>query len=1353
MSAKPQIPYAELAAKIVRGRELTGMTQAAFAAELGFAQQTVSRWEAGTHRPTVAQIPALAALLKNDVAELMMLAGYGSPVASTLSAQFPVEALDPATFEQFVADVVAALEPEADVQVQGSRGHKQDGADVIARWPDGRRWSFQCKRVERFGKADVEAAVRGDSVKADRAFLVLSKIASPGTLAAVERHKRWTIWDKQDLTRTIRTLPVEVQERLVDIYFRGQRMALLGRSEPGPWLTAEDYFLPFKGRAAVFSHDWSLVGRETEIAELRRAMDRSDPPVTLLVGPGGIGKTRLLKEAVQGLAGERGAPAIRFLSVSQEPGRGDLEALGRRPKILVIDDAHDRESIGLLIEYAAHPANRTRLLIATRPYAEQRIRNELGLYSIVDVPTVRVEPLEKDALKSLVGEVLQEFGGAHEWADAIRAVAGDSPLVAAMAARIVAREGLAPELARKGRELRQIILSRFTGVITGHLGPPSDAALLRNVLEILAIIQPFHIDDRRIAELLAAVRPNVDGTDVSRALRLLADGGVIYRRGQLYRLMPDLLGDFLIEESCIGADGRLTPFAVTLARCVEGDRLTQVLVNLGRMDWRRMDGDPTTSELLEPVWRTLRAMDDEYDSRIKAVAAVAYYQPAQAIAFVEALSTRGKRLREFGTILRRATFSPDHRRDALMLLWELGRDDERELNRHPEHPVRVLAELAGYDAYKPLSFIEDVADFAFDLLDHPDAWTGRYTPLDILAPLLSGQGMQTESTGRAISMSPFFVDYGKVAHLRSRLITRLLKLLKADGPKAAFRAAELLNNALRPPHGLFNSVPDEEQVAQYRIEFARTIAAIGAQILEGDLAAPTVIGLIRSLSWYAEYDEGPLGLQVREIFDRLPCDLDFRFHAAMVEGWEYAFRGQVPYSDWSAEREWLPGFIAELLAAYPDRSRLCDAFLSRRAALEAAGLSAAGGNTLIDRLIAADPEIGSAIIERSLADRTSRLRDYLGYAVGAFYDARPDDGRALIQRMLKSPEPMLRSGAARGMIGLRRARSAADDVLLWSALGADDPTVASVAAVVLRTRRDLEPRRIVEGLLEIRFDLAPVLFNDVTFHLCHDVATPAKTADGHDKAKLYDHLSADDVDRLLDRMMALPQLEGHWDRELLIGLTGRFGLRVAKFLLRRADLAMQEDRPDGFQPIGSSHHRGHLNLQDASDGRRILELTWNWLRERDNSDYWPRHEIADVVAAMFRLDSGPVVGFLESQLDRATTRDLRWIAYLLREAHHRFAFEHRGFVESYLACCRRADPALLKTAIDQLGAAAMSGMWSGSPGRPMPRDIQARDEATAALRTLSRLSPAYRLYKDILDHANRNIGESIADGEAMDAEE
>ena len=195
------------------------------------------------------------------------------------------------------------------------------------------------------------------------------------------------------------------------------------------------------------------------------------------------------------------------------------------------------------------------------------------------------------------------------------------------------------------------------------------------------------------------------------------------------------------------------------------------------------------------------------------------------------------------------------------------------------------------------------------------------------------------------------------------------------------------------------------------------------------------------------------------------------------------------------------------------------------------------------------------------------------------------------------------------------------------------------------------------------------------------------------------------------------------------------------------------EAPEGFRAIGYSNRRGHLALQDSPAVSDILERAWIWLRQHDGATAGARYEIGVIFAAMFKLDSSPVVEFLDTMLDRAMAGDLRWIGYILSNSHHRFIFKYRGFIERYLNRCKAVEAKLVKDTIGRLGGAAMSGNWSGTPGKPMPRDVKAQDEATAVLATLSRLSPAYPLYKAILENSKRNIARSIAEGEALDADE
>lgn len=1340
MMAPPKL-YPELSDLIAGGRTRLGMSQSAFAAALSLKQQAVSRWEAATHRPDVEQIPALAKLLGEDATRLMELAGYAQAADASLATLFPVDALAPDTFERFVEALVAELRPDADVNILGGRGHDQKGSDIQAKLPDGEVWSFQCKRVERFGIADIQKAIAYHHWEATRKFLVLSKVASPAAIETVSAHPGWTLWDKQVLARQLRSLSIEAQERLVDIYFRGQRTALLGRDEPGPWLTNEEYFAPFKGRSAIFSHDWPLAGRDADLERLDVALGDVDQPVTLLIGPGGIGKTRILKEGVERFARSHRKTKVRFVSTAQEADAASLAKLGQGAKLLVIDDAHDREGLKLLIEFAIDPQNRAKLLIASRPYAEQRIRNELALYTIVDPPTVSLTRLDRTALHTLVVNVLVEFGGDPEWADPILSAASDSPLVAAMAARVVAVYGKVPELARGETKLRRFILSRFTDVITGHLGTHSDAPLLRSVLEVVALIQPFHIDDKRVAELVATVKAGISTDDVSRALKLLLDGGVLYKRGAPYRLMPDLLGDFLIEDACLGPDGALTNFATTIAEQVEADRLVQVLVNLGRADWRLADGDPTNSTLLEPIWRTLREIDEKYDGRIAAVEAVAYYQPAQALQFVQAQIDRGNFLNQFGKILERVAYSPDHRRDALQLLWELGQRDQRERNIPHDHPVSILARLVGYEQNKPLSFSEDISDFAFGLLEEPGVWDRLYTPFDVLKPILSGQGMRATSRGKMIHFAPFFINFDVVAGLRARLIDSIIVLLESNDARAAVHAAKLVNDAVRTPYGMMNTAVPDDLRTKFEAEFIVTIERITGLLAKRSLAPATIISLIRSLEWWAHHGDGTVHEAARALFARIPDDLDFRFHAAIGEGAEWTYVGQVPHVSWEKDKEWQGPFVAELLAAYPDRGRLCDSLIVTLNAVEKAGLSVFPAGQIVAKMIDADPAIGAVIIDRSLQDPASRLHAFLGHAVGALLDARPAEGRAAIRRMLGSDEAIIRTGGARGLVGIKRPYQAEDVTLLAEALTADDLDVAAIAIFALRSWREMPVREIIQLLLSVDFGASTAQFENVAGLLCNRI-------DG-----CVGELRDGEVASLLERMKPLPRVDGHWASELLTALREHHGMAVAKMLIERIDLDLAKPDDEEYVAIGFARNGGGLGLDQSPDIAAILAMVWQWLRDHDINWASARYTIGDALVAMFKLEAPAVVAFLDDLLDQASIVDLEWIGQLLRGSHYRFIFVRRAFVERFLKSCKAADPQLLKRAIDQLDAAAASGSWSGTVGEPMPRDIESRDKATAILASMSRLSPAYALYRGVLEDAKRNIAKSHAQAAAYEDED
>lgn len=284
-------------------------------------------------------------------------------------------------------------------------------------------------------------------------------------------------------------------------------------------------------------------------------------------------------------------------------------------------------------------------------------------------------------------------------------------------------------------------------------------------------------------------------------------------------------------------------------------------------------------------------------------------------------------------------------------------------------------------------------------------------------------------------------------------------------------------------------------------------------------------------------------------------------------------------------------------------------------------------------------------------------------------------------------------------------------------------------------------RELIPLLLTVDFGTDVEQFENVTGLLCNRV-------DGY-----VGELRDEEVTSLLGRMTPLPRLDGHWAGELLAALRDRHGVGIARMLLDRIDLDLAKPDEEDYAAIGFVRGGGGFGLDQSPDIGAILAMIWQWLRGHDINWASARYTIGDALVTMFKLEAPAVVAFLDDLLDQASIVDLEWISQLLRGSHYRFIFVQRAFVEHYLTTCKAADPELLKRAIDQLTAAAVSGSWSGAVGEPMPRDIESRDAAEAILASMSRLSPAYALYRGVLEDAKRNIAKSRAQGVAYDDEE
>jgi transcriptional regulator with XRE-family HTH domain len=1335
--------FSHLGQVIADARAAAGIAnQSDLALILGRSQQTVSRWESGQSRPRAGEIPKIALALQLKPSFLLEQAGYAAPTVASFAQPFPVDRLDAETFERFVEFFLACrYRGRAAVARAGVSGHTQDGLDITVTFPDGTRFSYQCKRVQQFGPAEVERAIRAHTAVAAKKHLVLSRVPSPQTQDAIRQFPDWNIWGKEDLSRLIRTeLSPDDQNRLVDIFFRGQRLSLLGRSEPGPWLTLEDFFAPFVGRGTIFNHALGLKGRDADVARLAEALTIEAAPLVLLTGPGGIGKSRLLKASLEAFSRDYPHVLIRFLSGSADATRENIEALGDAPKILVIDDAHDRDGLGGVLEYAAITENHTRLLLSTRLYAESRIKREAARTAIENPPTIELKRLTLEQTIELAKEALQDVGAPPEWAEDLAKVTRDSPLVTVMAARVIAKERVSYEAAKNEDALRHLILAKFEDVVVGELGSSGDKKSIKDVLDVLALIQPFHPEDPALIALLQSLK-NIDASDAARLFRFLIEGGVIYRRGHHYRLMPDLLGDYLIERSCIGPTEKLSPFAMRAFDLVEPRQLENLLVNLGRLDWRLTGGRPDDSTLLENLWQRLRHGLDPYDQRINAIRAVAIYQPRQALAYVNDRIQNRVISSDLPKILRSIAYNFDYLRDACELLWQLGCNDRRELGSYPDHPIRTLAELCGFEERKPLDITKRFFDFGVSLIDRDSAWDSHYSPFDILRPVLSAEGVTTHSTSRQLVMKPFLVNLEVVAPLRKQLIERTLALLKHPRTKVATKAAHFIRSAITHPMGAMGMAVPRELRDKYDLEFEGTILAV-RELLAKDSPHPIVGNVIcASVAWHAQHGAVNVRAAARDLIATLPTNLEFRFLGALANGFRPILDRTGFTDDWQQRHEaWLVNLTSELKAAYApiDLHRAIEIGLAE---LAEAGEKANGATTIVGRLLYTNLPLSRIFIEDTRSQPNSPIGAFLAHALCEISNANPMEGQSLTQRFLESPDAYLGVAAAASFSALRRPYDERDVQLIGLALSSrNEPVVAAAIGCLWRFGSE-NSRQLIDLCKKVHFEASSQLA-DALFPIFREP-----------EGLPFSQLHEEDVDHFLKRLVKIPRLEDYWVQHFLSSVSLKFPIQLAEFLFARVDIAAEmesfEFHPANYGPFAQVP----LRFQESASAPEVFAHTWNWLRANASRDnfYFQEHA-ANVFDAMFGGKSSDLVAFFEGQLETASTDELRVMSRLLRKADHNFIFVHRAFVVRLLDRCRAVSSELIMDVSNDLFGSAISGVHSGTPGEPTPYDIGQRSRASDALTQISRLSPAYELYDQVRRSAEANIAMSRREGEAMDEE-
>lgn len=1320
--------YKEFGELVATLRVKAGLTQQSDLAKLlSTSQQTVSRWELGVSRPRQTQIALIAKALSCNVNDLLRAAGYvvqSKPVVVSFDQAFPIDSLTAESFERFCVYLLSFLYPEAKVHRAGGPGHKQDGLDIELALSDGTHYSFQCKRVEEFGPSKILAAIGAHTRVADKKYLLLSRIASPKARRVLDDHTEWELWDKEDISRIVRQyLSPEQRVRLVDTFFPGQRLALLGETEYGPWQKTEEFFAPFEDASAAFSHAWDLIGREAELVDVLDGFSRAGVGVVFLAGAGGRGKSRLLKESVELYEKSNPGVTVRFLAPSQELTVRSLHELGAGPKLLIVDDAHDRLDLTLLFQFVAAKSNNARLVLATRPYGLPLVKNQAASFSLMNESTavIELEPLTIEQAEALSAQVLEHFYGPANLAKQIARMTHDCSLATVIASHVVAKDGAHFNRLTNEETFRSALMSKFQQVIAGKLGSKVDDDAIKKLLRIVALTQPFNPFDESFATLVETIE-GIGIPETNKLIRNLSVGGVLFKCGRRYRLSPDMLSDFIIEDACVAEDGRSTGYAEQVFAHANLDQTKNLLVNMGKIDWRRSQGNPNDSSLLADLWCEIGDSDNYLD----AVTEVAYYQPRRSLDYAERLIREGRVPQKLTKLIKYAGYDIDHLPRACECLWEIGKNDSRRLNQHPDHAIRILKELCEPERNKPLEHNEVLVDFAISLLFQDDAWGYAYTPFDILQGILETEGGEIVSEGPTTVFEKFLINPKFVAKLRLRAIEAAIVILTGPNRKRALLAAAFLGRAFRfPVHGISDELR-QEWTEQFCLAFKNILEAIDAMPLE-----PLVyLELLDGIHWLIQCSDEDLANLVKH-FVALPNEsIEFRLTRALVDTWsdlhELNRRQQQDVADWSNR------LAEELLYSYPDPKDLWQLIDKQLNAIkEIAPDKLGAGHNLITRVVdRATVVFAEEILENSLVDDKSNAALFAGIPLSKLLREKHQRAQEFVKRLLVSHSPQHQVAVARAYMwsgALRFGYSDEDLSLFRELLQCKNDWVVDNSITTLYIAGPSDPEIIIDLCKSIEIKRCPNVADAALGLLCHH--------------KLIERLSVEDIEFFLDQLRNLPDLEGHWTQTVLSELSFSHAELMVKFFFGRVERAA--DACDwNFCPCNhGTYEQVPMKFIQSGLTTTLLGQFANWVTKR--SDDLFRYRAAQLFETMFCPMNDEVLQFFEKWITRSTKEDIQLIIKLLSLDAKRIIFEHRHVVQALLQRAKQYGREVEGQAVSKLSGGAISGLRSGKFGEAFPEDIEMRDKCDMALKTVSRFNPEYRLFELLKKNAEREILSSV----------
>jgi hypothetical protein len=858
--------------------------------------------------------------------------------------------------------------------------------------------------------------------EADRKFLLVTRAVSPDSREIIAKHPEWTLWDSDDISREFlfRVPPAEAAKILYRNFGPAWPKELLGLTGSDPLITAEAKFAPLLEPGRSFHHRLDMVGRADWLMALDNFVEAKDRRVFFLIGRGGLGKSRSLREWSRGFSDRHKGWTLRFISDSPAEFGSALDAAAK-PLMLVFDDAHRLDEVRRTLFAELPSRTDIKLVLGLRPGPVAQVEAEI---ISAGFDTTQVErPREMKRLNSEHALELAEAALGPDFAERfrlpLRDLSRDCPLLAVLAAELIKRGELTERGLSDTSEFRNHV---FEGLVR-EARPVEDrfgTTLVRDLLHLLSVLAPVKLDgdflNRAAAFLGGAIQPH----HVSDVIGELDNAGLILTTGAGVRVSPDLLSDHLAYTACYDKRERTTTFAERVITHFPLDDFPKLIQHLAEAEWHATNRNQSADSVVEPVWQSFvrRFESGSFYIRaeqLKAWANIAYLQPARTLRLAQLalrLNTATKDehtrilLQRWDTHLHVLEGLPpllkplaEHHSEyvapCLDILWEIGRDLPVPPFSSQSHPITKIGEIAKFQLRKSLDIQDEVLNWIEGLLSGTE-WIKRTNKPDwLLAQLLNpffSTGLEDNwMTGNTFHWRTVPIHLDNTAKHRNRVLAILRAIAKRGEAALTLAAMTVLEHAMQRAYLGPATVPAKFS-ERWLVERKKALAVL-ADIIR-DSPSPIIhFRARRILLQNMRYQDPEFRAACRDVFDTIPDSLDCRIVRAAVGSYWDEFEGSKP-DDWQdqAKHRW-DQFVRSTAEAihlkWPEADALLASLAERHQELVALGFTPSFWE-ILHSLAETKPDIALNLATRLIAQPANPVGRLFDALVLPITNAKPE---------------------------------------------------------------------------------------------------------------------------------------------------------------------------------------------------------------------------------------------------------------------------------------------------------------------------------------------------------------------------